>query len=427
MATHVGIEFEFAISDLFCILPESPEDIGVWPLRKLLPSEFSNSFLMDENTYKRFQYLTRAAYRSKSKEEHYAIDDVWYESTPVIDPIFVVLSLGLIPRKRWMKALPKKGFLDVTEEANKILSSYRESKISFDEAFEYFSNLYVEVREEVFVYDYRESVIEKLSEDLSSLIGMPVVPQGDGPNDYDTWTLESEYLEDCNDIGGDAGEGFELVSPVFDSDRIFSVVLSVCNAFRELEKRYGLKTTKGCGLHVNVSDENVVLSEISLLHAALREEPDKMAKQFGRFNNGACRPISQKARKAIQKLAKDKIVSAHSLSNRRGILLTTQLIEAMIPGQKSNSFRFANKCKGNYVEYRFAGNKDYHKKINKILYHIKDLFVFHRTLYTYKQAAEDKEYARKLAEMIKDYKSPALLDERCIIESLSDIRDIVIS
>lgn len=421
----VGFELEFAIPDVSLVCPEMFGEIGVWPLCNLIPNEFSSSFQMDENTSKKFQALARAAYRSTHKTDYYAVEDVWHETKAIIDPVFLVIILNLVPRKRWLKIGSDGEYIDVTVDTSNLVDDYHLGTASFDEVYEHFHGMHIEVREEVFLLEYRESVLKKLSKDLSELMGVEVKPfLGDTVKDYNSWTLEFEHLVDSNDVAGDPADGFELVSPVLDAADAEQELVRTCIAFKELEQRYGLKTTKGCGFHVNVSDSEKTLSDVSFLHAALREEPMDFSKRFGRTHNGACRPIIQEVKKVIVQLARNGLISAHTPTTSRGVLLTTQLVESMVPGLKSDAFRISSKDRGEYMEYRFAGNKNYHCEYGKLVDYVSDLLRYHESLLTYEEASVDMEHGKQLADMIKDFEEKALVDNNALA-ALSDIRDIV--
>lgn len=421
----VGFEFEFAVPDISKIFPETQESISVWPLSSLVPNEFANAFNMDDKTAKRFRALARAAYRSEHKSDYYAIDDIWHETRAVLDPVFLSIILGLIPRRGWMKSTPLRDYEDVTHKACGMINSYHQGIISFDEVYEYFHDMYIEIREDVFLLEFKDSVLDILSVDFSDIMGVEVEPyKGDCVKTYNTWTLETEYLEDINDIEGEPSDGFELVSPIFNEHEAPLMMNRACEALRILEQKYGLKTTKGCGLHINISDGNALVHNMSFLHAALRDEPLEFSKMFRRTHNESCKPLIHEVRRAITELARDNIISTSTLRTKRGVLLTTQLVESLVPGLKSDSFRIASKLDKKYIEYRFAGNKNYHRNITKLDDYLAKLFEFHRSLVSYEQASRDEQYADNLIKMIENCNKSAFLDDPTC-SPLSDIRDIV--
>lgn len=408
----IGLELEFGIWDVSRLIDLSEDQKELYPIQSLSPLEFSTCFHIDSVTRAKFETLVLALYRAKNvNNPNYALGDVWFDGNVLFDSAKMVLLLGLKPRFGWYRE-DGASMINVTEEVNGLIDSFVRDELCFADAYDSIMGLYIGVWEEVLVSpDCKENLLRDLAKQLSIDLGFRVEPfTGDSVKKYDEWLLEIEYIKDCSEKESALSQGFELVSPVMNSWETVNAIQKICSTFKAYEEKYGLVITEGCGLHINISHPRVDLANVCLLHAGLRPEVTDFLELFDRTTNEFSKPITNKVSKIVRKLVSDGMVSEKSLLTQHGIILTTKMIESMIPSLKSDAFRLAKKKGPMYMEYRFGGNSNYHKDEARLISFIRDLLRFHLTLKNYDQASIDHAYTDILKREVGEATNPSIVD-----------------
>lgn len=172
--------------------------------------------------------------------------------------------------------------------------------------------------------------------------------------DYQEW-----YFEPDSSIESDSSDDLhiEVVSPVMPIDEALEAIK---DHFAWL-KSVNAVTNESTGLHIGVSFTDSYKNEsVDLLKLAIFAGDDKVLSQFGRKANGYCESYFNKIR-SYKDMTEEDIPEL--LEKLKGDL--SELSERTIKNAPKNRYQSINP-KGDYIEFRSIGNKDYHNKLDEI-------------------------------------------------------------
>lgn len=212
--------------------------------------------------------------------------------------------------------------------------------------------------------------------------------------DIDEW-----YFEPDSSIESKNGDDLhiEIVSPPMP---ISDALDAIEDHFKWMQT-IGAETNESTGLHISVSIQDQTKNEnIDNLKLALFAGDNKVLADFGRKANSYCQSYFEKIRKHKDVAEKD---IPELLNKLKGDL--SQLAERILSNAPKDKYQSINP-KGEYVEFRSLGNKDYHKKLEEIQAAVG------RFAYAYAVAADPnlhrEEYLKKLYKLINPAKGTDL-------------------
>lgn len=248
--------------------------------------------------------------------------------------------------------------------------------------------------------NYEVSAVEQVADSYAMDMAIPrneinVLSSYHGESkDIDEW-----YFEPDSSIESKNGDDLhiEIVSPP----------MPISDALEAIEDHFkwmntiGAETNESTGLHISVSIQDQVRNEnIDNLKLAVFSGDKKILTDFGRKANSYCQSYFEKIRR-YKDLTENDIPEL--LDKLKGDL--SQLAERIISNAPKDKYQSINP-KGDYVEFRSLGNKDYHKKLEEIQAAVG------RFAYAYAAAADPKlhreEYLKKLYKLINPAKGTDL-------------------
>lgn len=185
------------------------------------------------------------------------------------------------------------------------------------------------------------------------------------------------YIEPDGSITG-RGHGLELVSPPMQLNTAMKTLKVVFNWMQKND----LETNQSTGLHINVSMSGI--EDVDLVKLVLFMGDKYVLKQFNRLNNEFTKPQTQSIL--------NNIAGAGTLPKEAKAMI--ELARKSLSRDKYSSVHIKKLANG-YLEFRIAGNKDYHKDYAKI--HDTVLRFVSALEVACDPAAERKEYLKKLS------------------------------
>jgi len=185
------------------------------------------------------------------------------------------------------------------------------------------------------------------------------------------WYLTYEGLEEERDSYPDTG--LELISPPENP----LVSLESCRkALKFLAKKdtpYKIVTGANCGIHVNVSHEDVSLPNISRVLFNFLFDDANAVKMFGRSKNNACSSGAKDVNDAIRKAVRCGAISLNNFETQKGFENLLLVVGGLSRDGSMGSANFSDTSKYNFVEYRMAGGRNYPNRFKDVRKHVIEL------------------------------------------------------
>lgn len=248
--------------------------------------------------------------------------------------------------------------------------------------------------------NYEVSAVEQVADSYAMDMAIPrneinVLSSYHGESkDIDEW-----YFEPDSSIESKNGDDLhiEIVSPPMP---INDALEAIEDHFKWLNT-IGAETNDSTGLHISVSIQNDGKNEnIDNLKLALFTGDNKILSSFGRQANSYCRSYFEKIRQY-------KDITENDIPTLLDKLKTdlSELANRILKNTPKDKYQSINP-KGDYVEFRSLGNKDYHKKLEEIQAAVG------RFAYAYAIASDPnmhrEEYLKKLYKFINPAKGTDL-------------------
>jgi len=246
---------------------------------------------------------------------------------------------------------------------------------------------------------WSESSADRLGDSLSKALGVQTtVSNGyhSATRDESSWILEPDSSLEADDSDNMA---VEIVSPPMPLDECLTKMQEFF-AWAEKEGAYANSST---GFHMGVSLPTKFHEDVDFVKLILFLGDEYVLREFGRSANTYCRSAMEKLRNRLGNDRGTAVSGALDLMKNNLIELAHRSIADNMGFGKYTSIN----PKGNYIEFRSAGNSNYFEDIDKLK----------NTLLRYAQAmsiagnpaSERNEYAKKLYKLIAPAQSdPAL-------------------
>lgn len=236
---------------------------------------------------------------------------------------------------------------------------------------------------------YTEDSAQQLADDLNKTLGYPVkVSSGYHAQRKDTthWYFEPDGSLDAND---EEDMPVEIVSPPMELEQC----LQALEDFFGWAKGHGAYTNRSTGFHMGVSLPNVG-GKVDFVKLALFLGDEYVLQEFGRQAVAFTESAMKKIRSSLKGGNDTRIDTVMSMLRKSLLDIAHETIASSEGFGKYTSIN----PKGNYIEFRSAGNTDYQADISKL----------RNTLLRYAQAMvvaadpqlERKEYYKKLYKLI---------------------------
>jgi hypothetical protein len=231
---------------------------------------------------------------------------------------------------------------------------------------------------------------DRLGDSLAKALGVEVIVSSGYHNadrDDTSWIIEPDNSLDSDDSDNMAAE---IVSPPMPLDECLQKMEDFFT-WAESEGAYANSTT---GFHMGVSLPTKFHEDVDFTKLALFLGDEYVLREFGREANHYCESAMEKIRNRIGSDSGSAVSGALDLMKNNLIELAHRSIANNMGFGKFTSIN----PKGNYIEFRSAGNSNYFEDIDKLK----------NTLLRYARAmkiagdpsAERKEYAKKLYKLI---------------------------
>jgi hypothetical protein len=237
---------------------------------------------------------------------------------------------------------------------------------------------------------------DRLGDSLAKALGVKVKVSGgyhSADRDDTSWIIEPDSSLESDESDNMSAE---IVSPPMPLDECLTKMEEIF-AWAESEGAYANSST---GFHMGVSLPTKFHEDVDFTKLALFLGDEYVLKEFGREANTYCRSAMEKIRDRVGSDSGSAVSGALDLMKNNLLELAHRSIANNMGFGKYTSIN----PKGNYIEFRSAGNSNYFEDIDKLK----------NTLLRYARAmkiagdpsAERKEYAKKLYKLI----SPAQQD-----------------
>lgn len=198
----------------------------------------------------------------------------------------------------------------------------------------------------IFKSEYNPITNKKTIQKLEDSIGCPIninpwIERKSHTEKDSMWTLEDECSLPSR-------RGAELVSPPLPVDEFKRVCPIVLNVINEIGR-----TTNRCGLHINISADKSCISPLKLIDSI---DENEIWKYFNKR-------VRSKFGGSVRKLLSDVIENTYIYPNTN---LETELEDTLLTTVSKRYGVNVSKMAYGYIEFRYIGGKDYHKKWDKI-------------------------------------------------------------
>jgi hypothetical protein len=243
---------------------------------------------------------------------------------------------------------------------------------------------------------WSESSADRLGDSLSKALGVQTTVSGGyhrADRDESSWIIEPDSSLEADDPENMA---VEIVSPPMPLDEC----LAKMQEFFTWAESEGAYANSSTGFHMGVSLPTEFHEDVDFVKLVLFLGDEHVLKEFGRSANTYCRSAMEKLR---NRLGNDRGTAVSGAMD----LMRNNLIElahrSIANNQGFGKYTSVNP-KGNYIEFRSAGNSNYFEDIDKLK---NTLLRYARAMsIAGNPAAERNEYYKKLYKLI----SPATSD-----------------
>lgn len=359
----IGFEFEFVAYDFTQSL--GPKHLRKLRVPELLLTELELAFVVSKQNQKRIRDILSLAVRKSNQYMYTSVEDIIQYGTERI-----VAVLGLIPRGTVYRRRGKK-YYNVTDEiCAKIKSVDRSDVDSINSLVRTLSRCYVDSP----VAGKYVTVAKPTEEALYALLASELKTRyGYDPkriDSYETgtkknpgWYLTEEYVDEI--VEDKLEYGFELITPPLPPKEALEALANVFEFMRTVEC-FKVRTGPTCGVHINISHEDILQSHINETFYAFSFDEAYWVSKFGRSTQNMCSAIRPEIIKEIKRMTRSGSITLDGLDNMatRGRVL--EIIESYSEWGSLNSVRFSNMKDYGYSEYRVAGGKKYEERYDDI-------------------------------------------------------------
>jgi hypothetical protein len=206
---------------------------------------------------------------------------------------------------------------------------------------------------------------------------------------YTKWRVETD-----TSIDDDQGQGAEIISPVYESPQ--DMLKEMKSLFDYFEKN-DVETNRSTGLHVTMSWSEPESPVENKLKMALLLGDQYLLKQFNRERN----TYTQSQVAAIKEYAKN---ISKDLTDTKSLEKLENLLGRGVSMDKYRTIHFkrdTNNMGNKLIEFRVAGNEDYHKQFDQV---VKAVVRYATIMQAGHTDAYQKDYVKALVRLVNDSK-----------------------
>ena len=362
----IGFEFEFIVSDFMHLAGD--EFFANLKMSDLVYQDLPTSFHLTKKRRREVDAYLNYSYVCSNPDNDY--HDSPSEVNRIGAGVLIVL-FKLKPKWGWftIKGNDKTDYINGLIDAVDPMNAKEVSTVA--KKLNYYRVRTFVLERHGYLSSASENFLKTLvAKHMEPVVGnLPVLTSdfSDDPKKKPGWYIAEESIDDINEDYYDES-GIELITPPLPPREALSKCKAILEAFKHTP--FGMRAGTDCGIHVNISHEDLKVEEVNHVTFALMFDEKKELKRFGRLSHNSSAPVIGLIKKIIRKLTRDKIITLGSLCSEDSLRRLIRLVDATLDDVGYNSIRLSKMAEFNYVEYRMAGGKKYFDRYYDIEDHV---------------------------------------------------------